>query len=1101
MPCEKHLPHKKGNCIACGQCKLCAAPRGCNEKKNHNTNVKRGRPTLTKTTKLKNKFKRKKAIRESRATTNEKLNIAASELSSDSDSTTTIDAIHNPIESSTLLLDALTPINNSIQSANSTEERLATVDLLAKNQAFPTKHKLVKLMVLLGIPPLDENIDRFPKNGYVKESFVDPSSRFCRHARRFRSSIIQKIDALLCPNNIEVFATLADPYSNMQKTLENKLQSNVIKLAMYSEKYSSLIASSILAITFNKYELKRFFNDAFLFDNNVPKSRYIVGKKRFHTLRKTFKSLAAGNDLPDKRDYSYRVDPTRIHSALSFLQTSLQVRPGAIRSISFDGYKFNGLPVYTRGGVSVKNLHEIYCKSLGGQNTLGNKTFRAYTKLLTTRGVEKTGLSTYYVRLKYVSSVYLSMLERLQAITVISERPGLFFGDNPMEWTIKNDCCLLTEKWNDTMQFLSFQFSEANLKIDNTYCSVLCCRFGVNATPTCNHIHETRQCKESISALSCTNAFNTLLTAIDIEGNNHVGIDDEILYEVRSMKKTTPIIQSQVKNYMSHRMRAKIQFSAINKIYKELTIDENALLVFDHKQKVLPRQFREGQVDYFGKRGMSLIGAMFVRRIEKERKGEMIIGLEYQFIDCIMQSYSSQDSMQVMSCIQTVIENIKTRYPTIKKLTLQSDNASCYASHDNIPYVYHLNKEFETKNKDIRVDRWVYTEAQTGKGKLDTHFSFVNTLFESYVEDGNDILTENDIYNSLTFQNGIMGTTAILIDGSLLSSNNKIIIGKSFKAKKTGVRETHDIKWVKNDERTFVEIYTLSDVTLPETINADVLDKHQKHDLIMSVLASFTSPKEAMFVPDSSTIKNINNEQNVQLKKGSKAAAVVTGLEEVGIEYNLQNENVTIEKVADLSHNVYPGWASYPKAKKGEALSVATLQELKKLYDDGVRDKSKKVSADRAHVIVTEQTAARDWYERIICTVARVKVFFSLQPNKMIDLIEKSKKNEQTEIIETNQTQQLLELAAAAVDANTNMEGIHTSPIINRHLHEETTTFVIDNIINDDVNNFSATMRINLDQILDENNEMKENVDEEYRELEETEIEMLHELLTESDVD
>ena len=36
-------------------------------------------------------------------------------------------------------------------------------------------------------------------------------------------------------------------------------------------------------------------------------------------------------------------------------------------------------------------------------------------------------------------------------------------------------------------------------------------------------------------------------------------------------------------------------------------------MVLDHKQKVLQMSFREGQVDYFVRKGMSLLGMMEVR--------------------------------------------------------------------------------------------------------------------------------------------------------------------------------------------------------------------------------------------------------------------------------------------------------------------------------------------------------------------------------------------------------------------------------------------------------------------------------------------------------
>jgi hypothetical protein len=84
------------------------------------------------------------------------------------------------------------------------------------------------------------------------------------------------------------------------------------------------------------------------------------------------------------------------------------------------------------------------------------------------------------------------------------------------------------------------------------------------------------------------------------------------------------------------------------------------------------------------------------------------------------------------------------------------------------------------------------TEAQTGKAHLDTHFLFVNTLFQSYVQDGNDILTKDDIFKALCFQGGVAGVTAILIDRQHLHSSDKVLCDKKYFKTKTGGREKHE---------------------------------------------------------------------------------------------------------------------------------------------------------------------------------------------------------------------------------------------------------------------------------------------------------------------
>jgi hypothetical protein len=64
---------------------------------------------------------------------------------------------------------------------------------------------------------------------------------------------------------------------------------------------------------------------------------------------------------------------------------------------------------------------------------------------------------------------------------------------------------------------------------------------------------------------------------------------------------------------VGHWVRAVSHFAEIESILDSLT-DTSGAIVINHKQKVLPQQNKEGQVEYFGKRGtMSLLGAMLIR--------------------------------------------------------------------------------------------------------------------------------------------------------------------------------------------------------------------------------------------------------------------------------------------------------------------------------------------------------------------------------------------------------------------------------------------------------------------------------------------------------
>jgi hypothetical protein len=92
---------------------------------------------------------------------------------------------------------------------------------------------------------------------------------------------------------------------------------------------------------------------------------------------------------------------------------------------------------------------------------------------------------------------------------------------------------------------------------------------------------------------------------------------------------------------------------------------QKALLVIDHKETVI--QYREGQIEYSGKHGMSLLGAMLVsRRVE----GDSSVGLGYIFFDCTVKIYSSQDNMQVLGVLSSLLRLTKVQCLDITEISI-----------------------------------------------------------------------------------------------------------------------------------------------------------------------------------------------------------------------------------------------------------------------------------------------------------------------------------------------------------------------------------------------------------------------------------------------
>jgi hypothetical protein len=106
-----------------------------------------------------------------------------------------------------------------------------------------------------------------------------------------------------------------------------------------------------------------------------------------------------------KKKYTYRVKVEKICSCILYLQENLPIVPGKTRSAKIDGYSFPNMPVYSLGGKSLTRLFHNY-KSLHTEDErIGRPNFMAMAKLLCTKGKMKTGLSSYYVRLRDVGNI------------------------------------------------------------------------------------------------------------------------------------------------------------------------------------------------------------------------------------------------------------------------------------------------------------------------------------------------------------------------------------------------------------------------------------------------------------------------------------------------------------------------------------------------------------------------------------------------------------------------------------------------------------------------------------------------------------------------
>lgn len=119
-----------------------------------------------------------------------------------------------------------------------------------------------------------------------------------------------------------------------------------------------------------------------------------------------------------------------------------------------------------------------------------------------------------------------------------------------------------------------------------------------NHNCTTHQNHNTSACKVCSNMFNFFSKFEHTLDVVDEDQDTM--IEPELTSELKQMRASIPDMSDSLKHYMAHHVRAQIQFDAIKKNMNQLH-GSNCIIVMDHKQKVLPDKYREGQVEYFGK--------------------------------------------------------------------------------------------------------------------------------------------------------------------------------------------------------------------------------------------------------------------------------------------------------------------------------------------------------------------------------------------------------------------------------------------------------------------------------------------------------------------
>ncbi|KAI8898001.1 hypothetical protein BC833DRAFT_620696 [Globomyces pollinis-pini] len=380
----------------------------------------------------------------------------------------------------------------------------------------------------------DDQIDydsiTFNLKGVPKRGFSDIINRrnttSRKRAVRLVSTIVDKLFKRLSHKNHEGLIDLfKEQFAKLDKRThsETNTQSKdtVVKknIVFNGTRTNRILCQSILAMTYSSTELLPMFLKYWNSDIghfNEPSyntTKYEIGRHKQTTLKVIFQNFVNGIDLQTIEQKS-RIDPSCLSSALHFISNVLQPIPGYTRAMTLFNHYFKSLPVYTRGGHSKFNLFEEYkLANTLSYERIGYPTFNQLLILLTTKGQNYSGLSTYYMDFLHLSNTFMAMVNSIIKIT-------------------KLEMNHIKQNWMKIFKFLQYDYCHSHIDRDDDIYH--CSKYALDID--CEHNHEQAQ------HTNCRSIIEKHLDSNSVMQNNKE-------YSEFKVKKQYEILQSKPERF------------------------------------------------------------------------------------------------------------------------------------------------------------------------------------------------------------------------------------------------------------------------------------------------------------------------------------------------------------------------------------------------------------------------------------------------------------------------------------------------------------------------------------------------------------------------
>jgi hypothetical protein len=201
---------------------------------------------------------------------------------------------------------------------------------------------------------------------------------------------------------------------------------------------------------------------------------------------------------------------------------------------------------------------------------------------------------------------------------------------------------------------------------------------------------------------------------------------DACVLSIKSLHRFLDRREDQMLTLLTHLIRSKHEDSTFDRITAQL-LDDEVFLILDYKMKLLPMFYRESQASFFGKRGITWLGFLLIRKktaAEVEASRGSLTDYVLVFYDVISDD-GKEDGESVINCVASVLKNYKSGEGNehINKCIVGSDGAAYFSGSDL--FIAFASMGLWT---GIKIIMHVVSEAGQGKSRVDNHFAVSNML-------------------------------------------------------------------------------------------------------------------------------------------------------------------------------------------------------------------------------------------------------------------------------------------------------------------------------------------------------------------------------------